>query len=139
MLYEDTIAGTELAPITTELTPQRMMAYGASTWDFIRLHYDDAYAKEKGFKAPFVDGQMYGALLARLVQDWVGPEAFLTKLSFRNRAMAFAGESVTCKGTVVSKELKGDLRLAHCELWVENADGVRVVDQGKAVVRLPHA
>lgn len=137
MLYDDVAEGTELEPLTVELTPHRMMAYGAATWDFIRVHYDAAYAKEQGFDAPFVDGQMYGPLLARQVLAWAGPDAFLKKLSFRNRAMAFAGESVTCRGSVESKEMDGEDALVHFDLWVENAQGVRVVDRAKAVVRLP--
>ena len=137
MFYDDVTEGTELEPLTVELTAHRMMAYGAATWDFIRVHYDAAYAKEQGFDAPFVDGQMYGPLLARQVLDWAGPDAFLTKLSFRNRAMAFAGESVTCRGAVESKDTDGDDALVHFDLWVENAQGVRVVDRAKAVVRLP--
>ena len=80
---------------------------------------------------------MYGPLLARQVLDWAGPDAFLTKLSFRNRAMAFSGESVTCRGSVESKEAAGGDAFVHFDLWVENAQGVRVVDRAKAVVRLP--
>ena len=137
MYYEDATEGAELPALVKELTAHRMMAYGAATWDFIRLHYDLAYAKEKGFEAPFVDGQMYGPLLAQLVQDWAGPDAFLQKLSFRNRAMAFAGDTVTCKGVVAGKEIDGDKALVSCDLWVENAQGDRVIDKASAVVRVP--
>ena len=51
--------------------------------------------------------------------------------------MAFSGESVTCRGSVESKETDGGGAFVHFDLWVENADGVRVVDRAKAVVRLP--
>ena len=42
----------------------RMMAYGAATWDFIRVHYDADYVRELEFEGPFVDGQMLGGFRA---------------------------------------------------------------------------
>ena len=70
--FEDIQIGDEITPLVKELAMARMMAYGAATWDFIRLHYDADYARELGFEAPFVDGQMMGGFLTQHVQDWAG-------------------------------------------------------------------
>ena len=114
-----------------------MMAYGAATWDFNRLHYDADYARELGFRAPAVDGQMLGGILAQLVQDWAGPDAFLHKLSFRNRMMTYPGDSLTCSGVVTSKSVKDGEVLVECDLWMENQEGAKVLDPASAVVRFP--
>ena len=98
--FEDIQIGDEITPLVKEIGMARMMAYGAATWDFIRLHYDADYARELGFEAPFVDGQMMGGFLTQHVQDWAGPGAFLRKLDFRNRVMAYPGDSLTCRGGV---------------------------------------
>ncbi|MCI0845154.1 MAG: hypothetical protein J4N87_07320, partial [Chloroflexi bacterium] len=90
--YEDVQTGDEITPLVKEIGLARMMAYGAATWDFIRLHYDADYARGLGFEAPFVDGQMMGGFLTQQIQDWAGPEAFLRKLAFRNRVMAYPGD-----------------------------------------------
>ena len=87
--FEDVSVGDELAPLHKQINLPRMMAYGAATWDFIRVHYDADHVRELGFPGPFVDGQMLGAFLAQHVQDWAGPGAFLRKLGFRNRVMAY--------------------------------------------------
>ncbi len=135
--FEDIEAGDELPPLQKSFHPARMMAYGAATWDFIRLHYDVDYVKEQGFEAPFVDGQMLGGILAQQVQDWAGPDAFLRRLSFRNRSMLFAGDSVTCRGTVARKFEEDGEGLVECQLWVEKPNGDRVVEPASAVVRVP--
>lgn len=140
--YEDVSVDDELTPLSKDIDLPHMMAYGAATWDFIRVHYDADYVRNLGFPGPFVDGQMLGALLAQLVQDWAGPAAFLCKLAFRNRVMVYPGDTLVCGGVVtgLQQESAGDDKtqgLAECDLWIENQRGERVVDRASAVVRLP--
>ena len=71
--FEDASVGEELPPLRKQIDLPRMMAYGAATWDFIRVHYDADHVRELGFSGPFVDGQMLGAFLAQYVQDWGRP------------------------------------------------------------------
>ena len=152
--FEDVSVGEELPPLHKQIDLPRMMAYGAATWDFIRVHYDADHVREFGFPGPFVDGQMLGAFLAQHVQDWAGPGAFLRKLGFRNRVMVYPGDSLICWGVVTSLYWEGDdpstssgqahsagpsegPGFAECDLWIENQRGERVVDRANAVVQLP--
>jgi acyl dehydratase len=149
--FEDVSVGEDLPSLCKRIDLPRMMAYGAATWDFIRVHYDADHARELGFPGPFVDGQMLGAFLAQHVQDWAGPGAFLRKLGFRNRVMVYPGDSLTCHGlvTVLYKEgednphslsLWGRVSMggfAECDLWIENQRSERVVDRANAVIQLP--
>ncbi len=135
--FEDVQAGDELTPLVKEISMARMMAYGAATWDFIRIHYDADYARELGFDGPFVDGQMLGGFLAQLVQDWTGPGAFVRKLAFRNRVMAYPGDSLTCRGVVTNCTIEEEGGMVQCDLWIENQRGERVVEPASALVRFP--
>ena len=139
--FEDVSVGEELTPLRKQIDLPRMMAYGAATWDFIRVHYDAEYVQELGFPGPFVDGQMMGAFLAQHIQDWAGPGVFLRKLGFRNRVMAYPGDSLVCHGVVTSLYREGDDNhgsgLAECDLWIENQRGERVVEPANALVQLP--
>ena len=139
--YEDVSEGEELTPLHKQIDLPRMMAYGAATWDFIRVHYDADYVRDLGFPGPFVDGQMLGAFLAQQVQDWAGPGAFLRRLTFRNRVMVYPGDSLVCGGVVTGLLREGDSSvgpgLAECDLWIENQRGERVVEPASAVVQLP--
>ena len=135
--FEDIQIGDEITPLVKEIGIARMMAYGAATWDFIRLHYDADYARELGFEAPFVDGQMMGGFLTQQVQDWAGPGAFLRKLAFRNRVMAYPGDSLTCRGVVTDVSTADEGGMVECDLWMENQRGEKVVDPASALVRFP--
>ncbi len=135
--FEDVRIGEELPVLQKNINLARMMAYGAATWDFIRIHYDADYVRQQGFDAPFVDGQMLGGFLAQHVQDWAGADAFLRKLGFRNRVMVYPGDVLTCHGVVTGTLIDGDEALVECDLWVENQRGDRVVHPASAVVRFP--
>lgn len=135
--FEEVQVGDNLPPLEKQITAARMMAYGAATWDFIRLHYDADYARGLGFDAPFVDGQMMGGFLAQLMQDWAGPGAFLRKLGFRNRVMVYPRDSITCHGVVTGKTTEGGDALVSCELWIVNQKAEKVVHPASAVIRLP--
>ena len=77
-----------------------MVAYAGATWDWHRLHYDPAFAGRRAASTgPVVDGQVFGALLAEQLQDWLGPRRVLTALHFRFKNLVFAGETVRCTGT----------------------------------------
>ena len=135
--FEDIQIGDEITPLVKEIGMARMMAYGAATWDFIRLHYDADYARDLGFEAPFVDGQMMGGFLTQHDQDWAGPGAFLRKLAFRNRVMAYPGDSLTCHGVVTDVSSTEEGGMVECDLWMENQRGEKVVDPASALLRFP--
>ena len=137
LYFEDVNVGDEIPSLVKEITSIGMVMYAASTWDFHRYHHDADYAKSKGMKAPFVDGQEMGGFLAQHIVDWAGIDATLKRLAFRYANFVFAGDTLTCKGRVTGKsEQKGDA-LVECEQWIENQEGVEVLNRGKAVVAFP--
>ena len=99
--------GRSLRPLHRRIALADMVAYGAATWDWHRLHYDEAHARRLGAPAPLVDGQMLGALLAECVLRAAGPSARLVRLAYRNRSPVHAGETVTCSGTIATSDDAG--------------------------------
>ncbi|MXV88035.1 MAG: hypothetical protein F4005_10985 [Acidimicrobiales bacterium] len=99
--------GRSLRPLHRRIALADMVAYGAATWDWHRLHYDEAHARRLGAPAPLVDGQMLGALLAECVLRAAGSGARLVRLAYRNRAPVHAGETVTCSGTIATSDDAG--------------------------------
>jgi acyl dehydratase len=115
--------GAPVPPLEHTLTQVRLVAYGGATWDWHRLHYEPEYARARNIAGPIVDGQMFGALLAEALLDWLGPRAFIRRMSFRLRAMVFAGETVRCEGEVASIVTEADRHV------IQVAQRVRVVDR----------
>ncbi|MEV0420640.1 MaoC/PaaZ C-terminal domain-containing protein [Streptosporangium canum] len=97
-------AGDEVPALERTIGAADMIAYAGATWDWHRLHHDAAYLRARGLDRPVVDGQLFGALLAEQVQDWLGPAARLRRLRFRLLSMVFAGESVRVTGVVTGVE-----------------------------------
>lgn len=127
--------GHPVPPLERTLTVVTLAAYGGATWDWHRLHYDPEYARARQLPGPVVDGQMFGALLAEALMDWLGPRAFIRRLGFRMKGMVFAGETVRCDGQVTAIHPAGD----HDVLAIAQritVDG-RVAAEGTAEVRLP--
>ena len=116
--------GDPLPPFEKTFTAVDLFAYGAATWDWHRMHYDVELARSKGFAAPVIDGQMYGAVFARVAMRWAGPRAFINKMSLRMKSMAFAGDTLRAEGSVTSvgeatvvleqRLTRGDRVIAEC-------------------------
>jgi hydroxyacyl-ACP dehydratase HTD2-like protein with hotdog domain len=94
--------GEALPALERRFTMVELMAYGAATWDWQRMHYDLDYARSMNLPGVVIDGQAYGAVLARAALEWAGPRAFIQKLAFRMKATAFAGETLRAEGEVTA-------------------------------------
>ena len=112
-----------------------LVAYGAATWDWHRLHYDLEYARSAKLPNVVLDGQAYGALFARHALDWLGPRAFVARLSFRMRGMTFAGDTLRAEGEVTEVRRGPDGAVVVLAQRLKVGD--RVVAESAIDVRLP--
>jgi acyl dehydratase len=126
-------AGDRLPDLERQIELSDMVAYGAATWDWHRLHYDPEHARRFGMRAPVVDGQMLGALLAEQVVRALGSHAQITRLYYRNRSPVHAGDRIVCEAAVD----KTDGRKIFIEQTIRVGDSVVVAPAG-AEVRWPH-
>ena len=129
------VIGESLPPLEHHFTQVDLVAYGAATWDWHRLHYDLDYARSKNLPGTLVDGQAFGALFARVVQDWAGPRAFITRLSFKMKSMAFAGDTLAASGAVTAvRETPEGLVVTLAQRLM---NGERLAADAVTEVRLP--
>ena len=130
--FETIFVGEALEDLRKMITGKLMMSYGAATWDYAPIHYDVSTARTLGFRGPIADGQMFGAFLIHLVQNWAGHYAYINKLSFQNKNVVYAGDEIICKGYVQEKNVAQ--RIVVCRLWIENQNNQVILDNGSAVV-----
>ncbi|MDA9521318.1 hypothetical protein XI06_13300 [Bradyrhizobium sp. CCBAU 11434] len=123
--------GEKLIPLEKTFTTVDLMAYGAATWDWHRLHYDLDFARKMKMPNVIIDGQAFGALFARAAVDWAGPQAFVARLSFKMKSMAFAGETLRLEGEVA------EIRDRTVVLAQQLTSGGRLVSEARTEVRLP--
>lgn len=136
MTWPGVEAGTEVPVLERTIELADMVAYAGATWDWHRLHYDHDWLAERGIERPVVDGQLFGALLAEQLLDWVGETATLTALSFRFRGFVYAGETVRCTARVESVD--GDLIRLLCGVEVVGDNPRVAVAPASAELRRAH-
>jgi acyl dehydratase len=123
--------GEKLPALERTFTLVDLVFYGAATWDWNRMHYDVEHAHRLNLPAPVIDGQEFGAFLARAALEWAGPRAFLTRLALRMKAMAFAGDTLRAMGEV--KEMRDGTVVLTQRLTC----GERLVAEATTELRLP--
>jgi acyl dehydratase len=129
--------GQATPPLEREISMVRMIAYAGATWDWHRLHYDQIYATARNLPGPIADGQMFGALLAEMLLDWLGPRAFIRRLSFRLRDMVFPDDTIRCEGEVASIDVQRDCDLVTITMRIRVGERV-VVELASAQIALPN-
>ena len=114
-----------------------LVAYGAATWDWHRLHYDKAHAQSMQLPCVLIDGQAFGAVFAREAMRWAGPTAFIQRMGLKMKSMAFAGDHLVARGHVTAIDERAGL-------WVVQIDqqlmcGERLVAQAISEIQLGKA
>ncbi len=72
----------------------------------------------------------------QLVTDWMGANGRLLRMNYQCRAMAIAGDVLTCKGKVKEKKEKEDKGLVYADVWIENQRG-EVPTRAEVTIQLP--
>ncbi len=136
LCWEDVAEGTEISPISLELTMKRLIMAVCGTRDFYPVHHDRDFARNSGHKDIFVNQMFLQAFLGRCLTDWVGPESRLRKLSIAMIVPNYLGDTITARGKVSRKYVENDEHRADCELVVTKQDGTVTVNS-QATVALP--
>lgn len=127
--------GDTVPPFERLITTADIMAYGAATWDWHRLHYDQDYARGLGLPNVVLDGQAFGAFFARGAIDWLGPSAFIRRLNFKMRAMVFPGDTICCAGEVTAVEARDGAAIVTLSQTLTVGD--RLAAEAVTELRLP--
>ncbi len=134
--FEDVTVGEELPARETTISLTALMMYAGATWDFHRYHYDTEFVARLGMPAPFMDGQMLGALLARELMRWGGSDAFVRRLGYRQRGTVYAGDRIYIRGHVTGTTVENDRALVLCSLSVTGPEERVVTRDATAAVEL---
>jgi len=134
--FEDVAPAEEVTPLAKVPSNVALFRFSAATWNAHRIHYDEAYARSEGQPGVVVQGYLFGAYLAQMLQAWAGEGAQLRRLTYSNRRPAFAGDALTCRGRVSAKREEAGTGMVDLEVWVENAAG-EVCTPGTATLVFP--
>jgi hydroxyacyl-ACP dehydratase HTD2-like protein with hotdog domain len=114
----------------------QMMMYAAATWNPYQLHWDSDYSRKHGFPDANIAGPMFAAYLVEMLIHWAGSPSRLMSLDYTNRAMAFPGDTLVCKGKIRGQRKDANRTYCDCHVWTENQEGL-LLAEGTAAVSLP--
>jgi 3-hydroxybutyryl-CoA dehydratase len=101
--------------------PEDLTAFGELTRDYNPVHYDDAFARIKGFDGPIGHGLLAGSMICEIGGQlgWLA-----TRMDFAFKKPVYPGDTITCELTVRSVD---DDQFARAHALLTNQDGVRVM------------
>lgn len=134
---EETEVGQELTPFAFEQPLSAMIAFMLPSEISPRnIHTDYDAAEREGLPAPVGVGPHFGTTVSQMMmaafsEGWVVGG----RISLKFISPTFAGDTLTAKGTVQSKEREGAQTRVSCEVWIENQHGTKVaVGQASGLV-----
>ena len=115
--------GEELSPLEKTIQQRQIDCYSGVRPHSI--HTDPEWARKKGFKAPLAQAMMSTAYVSQLMVQFVG-EGYIKggKMSVAFTKPVLAGDTLTVRGRVKSREPEGERTRVTVDVWCENQDGV---------------
>ena len=123
---ESIALGTELPPLDKPISQRQIDAYsGVRPYS---IHTDPGWARKKGFAAPLAQGMMSTAYVSQMMVQFLG-EGFVKggRMSVAFVKPVLAGDTLTVRGQVRSKEAEGALTRITVEFSCENQHGVKTM------------
>ena len=100
---------------------EELTAFGELTRDYNPVHYDEAFAKIKGFSGPICHGLLAGSMICEVGGQlgWLA-----TDMDFAFKKPVHPGDVITCELTVQSVDA---IHFARAHARLTNQDGVEVI------------
>src|SRR5882672_11118780 len=113
-----------LPALTKEITQRKIDVYSG-----VRprsIHTDEAWARQKGFRAPLAQAMMSTAYVSEMMTRFLGA-GFVKggKMSMVFIKPVYAGDRLTVHGMIKERRQEGAATRIVVEVWCENQDGVK--------------
>jgi acyl dehydratase len=121
--FADLAVGDEAPPLVVEnLSRTHFVRYAGASGDFNPMHHDDTIATQVGNPSVFGHGMLTAGLMARVVKDWLGPEA-IRRFDVRFAKQVWPGETLTFSARVTGREATDEGGVVELDLSAANGDG----------------
>jgi acyl dehydratase len=119
--------GDELPAVTVDLSADFVAAYAREIGMDFGRYTDHAEARAQGLPGQIAPGNLSLSLMARCLLHWA-PGTRLKRIGTTFRGLALTGQTVVIRGNVVERHEHADhTTTLECDVWMENAEGERLV------------
>jgi hydroxyacyl-ACP dehydratase HTD2-like protein with hotdog domain len=112
--------GTKIKKITKYPDYRHIFMFSAITWNRHMIHYNQEQARKEGHRNVVLQRALLGNYLAQCVTGWIGEQGTLSRLEWKVRQSAFAGDELVCQGEVTQTEVDKDKSVLTCALEILN-------------------
>lgn len=119
----DTIPETVTGPITRT----QLALFAGASGDHNSIHLDDEEARRGGLPGVIAHGMLNMAYLAQLLTGFVAQKDIAT-FDARFVAMAFPGDTITCRGVVAEKRHVDGKNILDLKIEATNQNGEKILD-----------
>ncbi len=136
--FEGVNIGDELPPFSIWINYQRIVMSVAVDRMWSSIHHNRDIARSAGFEDIIFNTRGYEMVFEITLRRWMGLDGRLRKLGpFRMVKSSHPGDTLTCRGRVVNKEVVDNQGRVHLEVSVQNPRAQAA--RGQAIVSLPFA
>ncbi|CAG0953612.1 hypothetical protein MYXO_00348 [Myxococcaceae bacterium] len=128
-----TATGADLEPVTKVVDARRCWMFSGPARNY---HTDRDEARKLGFPNIVVQGMMTTCFVSELMQRSFG-EGWLVggKMDVRLTNVVWVDDHLVARARIRDEVREGTLRRVHCDVWVEKADGTKVLIGEASAVR----
>lgn len=134
--WGDVQAGDTLTRLELPIDYKRIVLNAASTWDWFPGHHNPEYAKAQGQENIYASTILFHGVVDRLVTDWAGPRAFITRRAIRMQQSVYPGDTLYAQGQV-SQQYRDDAGTPLVDIEIELGTERGVCVPATVTVRLP--
>jgi len=107
--------------------------FSAITWNRHHIHYSKDAAINEGLPDIVVQRALIGNYFARLITNWVGDKAELSKLDWKVTRSAIPGINIILRGKIKEKIDSETEKYLICEITASN-DNEELIASGEATI-----
>lgn len=123
----------EIKNLKHQFTLPNMILYAGSTWDWHKIHYDNQYLEKNLIPRPVVDGQVFGALIVKQVQNSLSNLARIKKMQFNYKNMVFQDEEIEIKSIILKEWVEDNQAFLEVSSTIYVGDRVVILDAATTV------
>lgn len=136
LYWEDVEVGQTIPEFKRQTGYIEWGRFAGANEEYVAIHEDDEAGIASGLPGGIGMGNLRFSYVHNMLEDWIGVEGWIKKVSLQYRGMNLKNDWVVCKGTVTGKYEEGGEHLVELDVSTENGKG-EVTAPGKAVVMVP--
>lgn len=131
--WENVSAITQIPELIVCPDHTQVFMFSAATWNRHHIHYSKDAAISEGLPDIVVQRALIGNFLARLITDWIGDSAYLSKLAWKVTRSALPGKDIVCRGKIKERIDSEDEKYLICEVTASN-ESDELIASGEATL-----